>query len=119
MLDLFMIPASMLLVVGAVALTPAVVRAVRARNRARRRVVEKPNSHFTPELVRMRDTENRWRDIALDRIHEINRVEVGRLLNKVDALGVDALRPAERVFMERMAEIAGLPPLDSARNNAV
>jgi hypothetical protein len=117
MLDLFIIPATMLVVVGAVALTPALVRAVRARNRARRRVVEKPNSHYTPELVRRRDTENRWRDITLDRIHEINRVEVRRLLDKVEALGADALRPAERVFMERMAEIAGLPPLDSAQTS--
>lgn len=106
MLDLFLVSAMLLLLVAAAALLPALVRTVRSRTAARHRVVEKPNSHYTPELVRERETRNRWRDIALDRVHEINRVEVQRLLARVEALGAEALRPAERVFLDRMAEIA-------------
>ena len=106
MLNLFIVPATLLLLVAAAALTPVLVRAVRARSKARRRVVEKPNSHYTAEIVRERETKNRWREIVLERVHEINRGEVKRLLAKVDALGPDALRPAERVFLDRMVEIS-------------
>jgi DNA-binding helix-hairpin-helix protein with protein kinase domain len=101
------LPLALVLLLCAVIATPAAVRLVRDRRRARRRVVEQPNSHFTPELVRARETRERWRDIALDRVHEINRGEVVRLLARVEAMGPDALRPAERVFLERMTEIAG------------
>jgi hypothetical protein len=72
--------------------------------------VEQPNSHFTSPLARNNENRDRWRDIALDRLHELNRTEVLHLLEKVDASGVDALRQNERVFLDRMVELAGPKP---------
>lgn len=92
-------------VLGAVALT----RALRAHRRARQRVVEPPNSHYTSQLARERDSRTRWHTIDLERIHEINRGEVERLLAKIDATSSDALRPQERAFLDHMAELAGTP----------
>jgi hypothetical protein len=83
------------------------VRVLLARRRLRRRVVELPNSHYTSSLVRAAETRHRWHEMDLDRIHEINRGEVIRLLGIVDAAGVDALRPDERRFMETMSELFG------------
>ena len=83
----------------------ALKRAVRARARARR-VVEKPNSHYTAPVTRDAITRHRWHEIELDRVHEINRGEILRLLTKVDGSGVATLRPTERAFMDRMAELA-------------
>jgi hypothetical protein len=87
-------------------LTVALLRGARARRRARRRVVEKPNSHYTAPLARNIQIRHRWHDIALDRVHEINRGEVVRLLAKADAVGVEALRASERTFLDQMAKIA-------------
>lgn len=88
----------------------AVLRAVRARRRARRRVVEKPNSHYTSPVVRENETRNRWQNIALDRIHEINREEVVRLLAKAEISDGAALRANERAFLDYMVELAGTRP---------
>lgn len=96
-----------LLILGLVVLAFAALRRARARAKARRRVVEQPNSHYTSPLVRQSETRHRWQDIALDRIHEINREEVVRLIARVEATSVDALRPREREFLDRMAELAG------------
>lgn len=88
----------------------AASRAIRKRRRARRRIVEMPNSHYTSRVVRENETRHRWRDIDLDRIHEINREEVVRLLARVEAAGTDALRPTERTFLDHMAALAGSRP---------
>ena len=91
---------------GVIAITAvALKRAVRARARARR-VVEKPNSHHTAPATRDVITRHRWADIELDRVHEINRGEILRLLAKVEVSGVATLRPNERAFMDRMCELA-------------
>jgi len=99
-------------VVLSTAIVVGIVRAVMVRleKRRRARTVEKPNSHYTPKLVLDRDARNRWRSIPLERIHEINREEVRRLVNKVEALGVDGLTIRERDFLERMAELYPPPP---------
>jgi len=88
-----------------------IVRALvlRVVKRRRPRAVEKPNSHYTPKLVLDRDARYRWHHIPLERVHEINRDEVRRLLNKVEALGVDGLTLRERSFLERMEEL--YPPV--------
>jgi hypothetical protein len=85
-------------------------RVVQMRVRARRRVVEQPNSHYTPPAVRAAESKHRWQSIELDRIHEINREEVVRLLAKVEAVGVDSLRDTERNFLDYVAKIAAQPP---------
>lgn len=91
-------------------------RAIRARNRARRRIVEQPNSHYTSPLVRNGETRHRWQNIDLNRIHEVNRGEVSRLLSKVEASGVESLREAERVFLDQVANISGSKPPAAPRD---
>ncbi len=94
-----------------VSITVASVRALilRVMKRRRPRVVEQPNSAYTPKLVLDRDARDLWRAIPLERVHEINRGEVQRLLDRVEALGVDGLTQRERTFLDRMAELN--PPL--------
>jgi hypothetical protein len=75
------------------------------RGRAQQRRVELPNSHYTSPVVRSRELRHRWSGISLDGIHEINRTEVMRLLALVEAMGVDALQPAERVFLDHVAPV--------------
>ena len=104
------LPLGLLAILAGAALTIALVRAARAQRRAKRRTVELPNSHYTSQLARAVETRHRWHSIALDKIHEINREEVVRLLAKVEALGVDALRPNERIFLDTMARLAGTTP---------
>ncbi len=45
----------------------------------------------------------RWKAVPMDRLHPLNRDEFERILAKADALGAEALSPAERGFMERMS----------------
>jgi hypothetical protein len=94
------------LVIAVLIIVPAVraviVRAMRKRQPKR---VEKPNSYYTPKLVLDRDSRDRWRSISLESVHEINRDEVRRLVDKVDALGIDSLTSRERIFLDRMAEL--------------
>jgi hypothetical protein len=85
----------------------ACIRFERRRRRHARRVVEMPNSHYTAATVHAIETRHRWHDMDLDRIHEINREEVVRLLQHVDAAGVEALRPNERRFLDTMANLFG------------
>jgi hypothetical protein len=105
-----LVPMLLIAVVAALIVRQTLVL-LRARRRERRRVVEKPNSHYTPQSVVDRDTRHRWEAIDAARIHEINREEVERLLNKADALGVAALRPNERTFLDRMLELSAPRPL--------
>lgn len=102
-------PAALVLLAAALGFAAALLRMQRRRERRRRRVVELPNSHYTSPLVRAAEMRHRWHDMQLERIHEINRGEVVRLLAVVDAAGVDALRPDERRFMETMSQLFGSP----------
>jgi len=45
----------------------------------------------------------RWKGISLDGLHELNRDEVARLLEKVEANGAASLTPPERQFLDRMS----------------
>jgi len=96
-------------------------RLIRRRLRHTPRVLEEPNSHFTAKSIRDREIEARWKGIRLDRVHEINRDEVRRLIAKAERLGVDALAPRERTFLDHFAHLfgssdggAGHPPLGGA-----
>jgi hypothetical protein len=44
-----------------------------------------------------------WKQIAIETLHELNREEVERLLDKVDDIGANSLTEDERAFMDRMA----------------
>ena len=49
----------------------------------------------------------RWKTIDATRIHEVNREEVNRILDKINASGVASLTPQERVFLSNF-----VPPDD-------
>jgi hypothetical protein len=106
----FLFPLLLVAVVLAGFGTAAVIRVLRARSRARRRIRELPNSHYTSEIVLHNEARHRWSNIALERLHEINREEVVRLVARVEATSVEMLRPNERAFLDRMAELAGERP---------
>lgn len=98
---------------AAVVIVVLCVRAIirRVARKRRPRMVEKPNSHYTSQLVLDRDCSERWRCIPLDNMHEINRGEVQRLVAKLDRYGIDGITKRDRMFLDRMAEL-NPPPQD-------
>ena len=76
---------------------------------AERRVVERPNSFYASRAVHNQEDEEWWRRIDLDRLHELNREYVERLLRQVEGAGVGTLTKEERAFMERMARLEAPP----------
>ena len=44
-----------------------------------------------------------WRNINTSSIHEVNRAEIDRILDKISAQGIDSLTPAERTFLSHFA----------------
>ena len=96
------------LVMGALAgfaATLGALRVARARRKKKRRTVELPNSHYTSQQAKDVESRHRWHNIDLDRVHDVNREEVIRLLAKVDALSAEALRPRERAFLDSMTDL--------------
>ncbi len=81
---------------------------------AERRVVERPNSFYASTAVHNQEDEEWWRRIELERLHELNREYVERLLRQIETSGVGTLSKDERAFMERMAKIDA-PPRPGAR----
>ena len=71
-----------------------------------RRVVEKPNSHYSSAIVKNQVDRERWGKVNLERIHPVNREEVERLLAVADVQGPDALTPRERLFLETMTQLS-------------
>jgi membrane associated rhomboid family serine protease len=57
------------------------------------------NTGFVGERVAVA----RWKGISVESLHELNREEVRRLLEKVSAGGPASLTQAERQFLDRMA----------------
>lgn len=94
-------PALLLLVVGGVGLRLWVRRWKERRIAARRRV-EAPNSHYSSVSVRQQEDRERWGGIDVERLHPLNRDEVLRLLEIVDADGVGILSTKERLFLDNM-----------------
>ena len=73
---------------------------------AARRVVEKPNSHYSSAIVKDQVDRERWGTVNLDQIHPVNRDEVKRLLAMADVQGPDSLSPRERLFLENMTRLS-------------
>jgi len=51
-------------------------------------------------------TENalaRWSRIRRDRLHEVNRTELDRILDKISSHGIQSLTPGDREFLERFS----------------
>jgi hypothetical protein len=77
-------------------------RGWRKRRVATRRVVEMPNSHYASEGVRNQEARERWGGIDQRKLHPLNRDEVQRLLDKVDAEGITAISSRDRHFLDNM-----------------
>ncbi|MGD2122202.1 MAG: hypothetical protein PVJ76_10685 [Gemmatimonadota bacterium] len=73
---------------------------------AARRIVEKPNSHYSSINVQNQIARERWGQVDLEKIHPVNREEVERLLAVADVQGPDALSPRERLFLETMTQLS-------------
>jgi membrane associated rhomboid family serine protease len=46
----------------------------------------------------------RWKRIRRDDLHQVNRDELDRILDKISAKGLDSLTPEERAFLERFSQ---------------
>src|SRR5690606_20892309 len=60
-----------------------------------------------PESANKRVAE--WRSIDRTKVHEVNREELDRILDKISEKGVDSLTPQERIFLSNF-----VPPDDRA-----
>ena len=49
-------------------------------------------------------------EVDLSRVHEVNRDEVNRILDKISAHGMSALTPQERLFLSNFAQPDDRPP---------
>lgn len=96
------LPTLVLLVAGGVGARLWLLR-LREQRIAARRLVEAPNSHYASLGVRQQVDRERWGRIDVGQLHPLNRDEVSRLLEIVDANGVGVLSPAERLFLDNMA----------------
>ena len=85
---------------------------------AERRIVERPNSSYASTAVHDQEDAEWWGRIQLERLHELNREYVERLLTQIDGAGVGTLTKDERAFMRRMADLEAparqgvRPPVD-------
>ena len=58
------------------------------------------------EIVQKVDS-GRWKAIDVQKVHQVNRDEVNRILDKINAQGIGALTPEERLFLSNF-----VPPDD-------
>jgi hypothetical protein len=49
-------------------------------------------------------------DVDLQKVHEVNRAEVNRILDKISAHGMSSLTPQERLFLSNFAPPDDRPP---------
>jgi membrane associated rhomboid family serine protease len=70
-------------------------RAVAGPEEVVKRIVEKPDA---------------WRGIDLAKVHQVNRDEVGRLVDKAAKHGISALTPEERLFLSNFVPTDVVPP---------
>jgi hypothetical protein len=93
-----------LLGVETAALVAVIILYRKARKAAKTRTVEAPNSAYKSRYVEDLEAQERWENMDLDRLHEVNREEVVKLLEKVRSTSTRTLTTSERAFMDRMAE---------------
>ena len=93
-----------LLAANLAALTGMVVMYRRVKKAQIKRRVEAPNSQYKSPYVQDLEAKERWQSIDLDRLHEVNREEVEKLLGKLAVTNVRALTTSERAFLDRMVE---------------
>ncbi len=66
-----------------------------------RRIAAEPVP-FTPPAPSQAEVE-RWKRIDPARLHEVNRAELDRILDKINATGIGSLTAQERVWLERFS----------------
>ena len=71
--------------------------------RRQRRVVNRPARPRRVSVVVDLEALERWKTIPRERLHEINREEVDKLLRKANESGARALTTDERDFLDRMS----------------
>jgi rhomboid family protein len=71
--------------------------------RLQRRLAPSTPSTLDRVSGKLQREERSWRAMDRERLHELNRQEVNRILSKIDAHGVQSITEAEREFMNRMA----------------
>lgn len=69
----------------------------------RRNVRVQEKSGFQRSSAKEVDHVERWRGIPTERLHEVNREEVEKLLAKIADTGIKTLTKAERDFLDRIA----------------
>ncbi|MGQ0703532.1 MAG: rhomboid family intramembrane serine protease [Gemmatimonadales bacterium] len=73
--------------------------AVRSPSARFRRMSRPP----APRLETPNGALERWKKIKRDQMHEVNRDELDRILDKISAQGIGSLTPAEREFLDRFS----------------
>ncbi len=77
----------------------------RASIRAASRILERPNSYYSSKGVRDQEDAEWYDSIDLEKLHEVNRAEIERLIVQIKGTGIDSLRPSDRAFLERIADL--------------
>ncbi len=77
----------------------------RAGIKAANRILERPNSYYSSKGVRDQEDAEWYDSIDLEKLHEVNRAEIERLVSQIKAAGIDSLRPSDRAFLERIADL--------------
>ncbi len=47
---------------------------------------------------------SKWKSIQREKLHEVNRAELDRILDKINTAGIASLTPQERLFLERFSQ---------------
>jgi membrane associated rhomboid family serine protease len=75
----------------------AYIRVLGRRQRMRRSGEER--SLFSPSTADLK----RWSQIPRERLHEVNRAELDRIMTKIKTIGPQSLTPTERAFLDRFS----------------
>ena len=93
-----------LLGMNVIALVAVVVIYRRARKAQRRRIVERPNSQYKSPYVVDLESRDRWEQLDLSSLHEVNREEAEKILAKLRSTSTRGLNSYERAFLDRLVE---------------
>ena len=72
------------------------------RNRSSERF-RRQTKPAAPRLETSAGAMDRWKKIQREQLHEVNRTELDRILDKISAGGIGTLTPGEREFLDRFS----------------
>jgi hypothetical protein len=70
-----------------------------------RRAARRGSGPTAPERL------SNWSRVDLSRVHEVNRDELNRILDKINASGLASLTPQERLFLSNFVPPDDRPPV--------